>query len=144
MHCRRRPTPAARTRGGRRGAPRKPPPAPACRPDPGSRQPPLFAQIPRDYSRLAPADAALASPWLARAKYLAHRLAETRGWGRNILFAVNRDLALVLTAYGESDVIRHTEIFAPLRALDLPVGHTVTALGEMGIVEDDSEPSFER
>ncbi|WP_327243000.1 hypothetical protein [Streptomyces sp. NBC_01320] len=73
-----------------------------------------------------------------------HRLAETRGWGRNIRFAVNRALTLVLTGYVEGDVIRHTEIFALLRALDLPVGHTVTVLDEMGIFEDDSEPSFER
>jgi integrase len=144
MHYRRRPTPAARTRGERRGAPRKPPPSQAWRPDPGWRQLPLFAQIPRDYSRLALVDADLASPWLAWAKYLSHRLAETRGWGRNIRFAVNRGLALVLTGYVEGDVIRHTEIFAPLRALDLPVGHTVTVLDEMGIFEDDSEPSFER
>ncbi|MFE3775968.1 tyrosine-type recombinase/integrase [Streptomyces sp. NPDC059122] len=144
MRYRRRPTPTFRTRGGRRGAPRKPPPAPAWHPDPGWQQLPLFAQIPRDYSRLALADADLTSPWLAWAKYLAHRLAETRGWGRNIRFAVNRGLALVLTGHVEGDVIRHTEIFTPLRALDLPVGHTVTVLDEMGIFEDDSEPSFER
>jgi integrase len=50
----------------------------------------------------------------------------------------------ILTGYVEGDVIRHTEIFALLRALDLPVGHTVTVLDEMGIFEDDSEPSFER
>ncbi|WP_328825979.1 hypothetical protein OHT77_01060 [Streptomyces sp. NBC_00252] len=144
MHYRRRTTPAARTRGGWRGAPRKPPPAPAWRPDPGWRQLPLFTQIPRDYSRLALADADLASPWMTWAKYLAHRLAETRGWGRNIRFAVNRGLALVLTGYVEGDVIRHTEIFAPLRSLDLPMGHTVTVLEDMGIFEDDREPSFER
>ncbi|MEU5632303.1 hypothetical protein ACH47C_40860 [Streptomyces rishiriensis] len=144
MHHRNGSASAPRRRGGRRGAPRKPPPAPAWRPNAARRQLPLFAQTPRDYSRLALADADLASPWLAWAKYLAHRLAETRGWGRNIRFAVNRGLALVLTGYVEGDVIRHTEIFAPLRALDLPVGHTVTVLDEMGIFEDDSEPSFER
>ncbi|WP_328681167.1 hypothetical protein OG905_36300 [Streptomyces sp. NBC_00322] len=144
MHYRRRPTPPARRKGGRRGAPRKPPPAPAWRPDPGWRQPPLFEQIPRDFGRLDPADADLASPWLAWAKYLAHRFAEARGWGRNIRFAVNRGLAVVLTGHVEGGVIRHTEIFAPLRALDLPVGHVVTVLEEMGIFEDDSEPSFER
>ncbi|MEU5703716.1 hypothetical protein ACFFS2_35800 [Streptomyces aurantiacus] len=86
----------------------------------------------------------MASPWLAWAKYLAPRLAEARGWGRNIRFAVNRGLAVVLTGHVSGDVIRHTEIFAPLRALDLPVGHVVTVLKEMGIFEDDSEPSFER
>ncbi|MFV5999025.1 hypothetical protein ACNPQM_43780 [Streptomyces sp. NPDC056231] len=143
LHYRRRPTPSARRRGGRRGAPRKPPPAPTWRPDPGWRQLPLFEQIPRDYSRLALADSDLASPWLAWAKYLAHRLAEARGWGRGIRFAVNRGLAIVLTGYVDGDVIRHTEIFTPLRALDLPVGHTITVLEEMGIFEDDSEPSFE-
>ncbi|RPF30164.1 phage integrase family protein [Streptomyces sp. Ag109_G2-6] len=144
MHYRRRPTSPAQRKGGRRGPARKPPPAPAWRPDPGWRQPLLFEQIPRHFGRLDPADAALASPWLARAKYLAHRLAEARGWGRNIRFAVNRGLAVVLTGHVEGDVIRHTEIFSPLRALDLPVGHIVTVLEEMGIFEDDSEPSFER
>ncbi|MFB6553758.1 YrhB domain-containing protein [Streptomyces sp. NPDC056405] len=53
-------------------------------------------------------------------------------------------LAVVLTGHVEGDVIRHTEIFSPLRALDLSVGHAVTALEEMGIFEEDSEPSFER
>ncbi|MER6522048.1 hypothetical protein ABT246_35020 [Streptomyces sp. NPDC001553] len=72
-----------------------------------------------------------------------HRFAETRGWGRNIGFAVNRGLSIALTGYVEGDVIRHSEIFAPLRALDIPVGHTVTVLQEMGIFLDDSTPSFE-
>ncbi|MFB6818094.1 hypothetical protein ACFCV8_26490 [Streptomyces sp. NPDC056347] len=62
---------------------------------------------------------------------------------RGIRFAVNRGLALVLTGYVEGDVIRHTEIFASLRALDLRFGHVVTVLEETGIFEDDSEPSFE-
>ncbi|MFB8039407.1 hypothetical protein ACFC5Z_42300 [Streptomyces sp. NPDC056004] len=62
---------------------------------------------------------------------------------RGIRFAVNRGLALVLTGYVEGDFIRHTEIFAPLRALDLRFGHVVTVLEEIGIFEDDSEPSFE-
>ncbi|MEU4359253.1 hypothetical protein [Streptomyces virginiae] len=48
------------------------------------------------------ADADQASPWLAWAKYLAHRLAEARGWGRNIRFAVNRGLAVVLTGHVEA------------------------------------------
>lgn len=53
-------------------------------------------------------------------------------------------MAHVVTAYVEGDVIRHTEIFAPLRALEPPVGHIVTVLEEMGTFGDDSEPSFER
>lgn len=143
MHYRRRLTPSPRRRGGRRGGPRKPPPARAWCPV-GWSQMPLFEQLPRDYGRLAPTAVDLINPWLTWAKYLAHRLAEARGWGRNIRFAVNRGLALVLTGYVEGDVIRHSEIFAPLRARDLPVGHTVAVLEEMGIFEDDSEPSFER
>ncbi|MFG2405833.1 hypothetical protein ACGFR8_16150 [Streptomyces brevispora] len=57
---------------------------------------------------------------------------------------MNRGLAVVLTGYVEGDVIRHSEIFAPLRALDLRFGHTVTVLEAMGIFQDDSVPSFER
>ncbi|WP_434597884.1 hypothetical protein [Streptomyces sp. A5-4] len=90
------------------------------------------------------AAAALASPWLAWAKHLAHQLAEARSWGRGIRFAVNRGPAIVLTGYTEGDAIRHSEIFTPLRALDLRVGHVVTVLEEMGIFLDDEEPFFER
>ncbi|MCX5214679.1 hypothetical protein OG689_36405 [Kitasatospora sp. NBC_00240] len=122
----------------------KPTPPSAWRPRPRWQQLTLFEQTPRDFARLDPADADLANPWLAWAKHLAHQLAEARGWGRNIRFAVNRALALVLTGYADGDVIRHSEIFAPLRALDLGVGHVVTVLQEMGIFLDDSEPSFER
>ncbi|MFJ7496859.1 hypothetical protein ACIQZB_38070 [Streptomyces sp. NPDC097727] len=104
----------------------------------------LRAGVPRDYGRLDPAAADLASPWLAWAKYLAHQFAEARGWGCGIRFAVNRGLAIVLTGYAEGDVIRHSEIFTPLRALDLRVGHVITVLEEMGIFLDDEEPCFER
>ncbi|MFD9531014.1 hypothetical protein ACFWBE_37100, partial [Streptomyces goshikiensis] len=65
MHYRRRSEPPPPRPRGQRGAPRKPPPPPAWRPDPGWRQLSLFDQVPRDYSRLDPADADLASPWLA-------------------------------------------------------------------------------
>ncbi|MFJ2420466.1 hypothetical protein [Streptomyces brevispora] len=143
MHHRNGSAPTPRRRGGQRGAPRKPPPAPAWRPNADWRQLPLFGQVPRDYGRLDPSGGDLTSRWLTWAKYLAYRLAEARGWGRNIRFAVNRGLALPLTGYVEGDVIRHSEIFAPLRSRDLPVGHVITVLEEMGIFEDDSEPSFE-
>ncbi|MEV8546988.1 hypothetical protein [Streptomyces sp. NPDC051572] len=144
LHYRRGSAPVVARRGGGRGAVRKPPPAPAWRPSPGWRQPPLFGQVPRDYGRLDPAAVDLASPWLAWAKHLAHQLTEARGWGRNARFAVNRGLAIALTGYVEGDLVRHSEIFTPLRALDLPVGHVITVLEEMGIFLDDSEPSFER
>ncbi|MER5852618.1 hypothetical protein ABT126_37920 [Streptomyces sp. NPDC002012] len=35
------------------------------------------------------------------------------GPGRDIHFAVNRGLALVLTEYVEGDIIRYSEIFTP-------------------------------
>ncbi|TDU05903.1 hypothetical protein EDD99_4440 [Streptomyces sp. 846.5] len=136
--------PTAPPSGRPRGAPRKPPPTPCRRPDTASIQLPLFGQVPRDFGRLDPATAALASPWFAWAKYLAHELAEAHGWSRNIRFGVNRGLAVVLTGYVAGDAIKHSEIFAPLRALDLRVGHTVTVLKEMGVFLDDREPSFER
>ncbi|MET8682082.1 hypothetical protein ABZW18_32035 [Streptomyces sp. NPDC004647] len=96
LHHRNGPALAPAQRGGRRGPPRKPPPAPAWRPRADWSQLPLFEQIPRDYSRLDPTAVDLTSPWLAWAKYLAYQLAEVRGWGRKIRFAVNRGLALVL------------------------------------------------
>ncbi|MER6383792.1 hypothetical protein ACWDBP_31020 [Streptomyces sp. NPDC001233] len=127
-----------------REASRRPPPVSRSRPRTGWRQLPLFEQVPRDYGRLDPAAADLASPWLAWATHLAHQLAEARGWGRGIRFAVNRGLAIVLTGYTEGDIIRHSEIFTPLRALDLRVGHVITVLEEMGVFLDDEEPFFER
>ncbi|MFJ9381712.1 hypothetical protein [Streptomyces sp. NPDC101455] len=116
LHYRRGSAPVVARRGGGRGAVKKPPPAPAWRPSPGWRQLPLFGQVPRDYGRLGPTAADLAGPWLAWAKYLAYQLAEARGWGRGIRISVNRGLAIVLTEYVEGDVIRHSEIFTPLRA----------------------------
>ncbi|MGW7064011.1 hypothetical protein ACWGHM_36680 [Streptomyces sp. NPDC054904] len=144
LHYRRGFAPVVARRGGGRGAVKKPPPAPAWRPSPGWGQLPLFGQVPRDYSRLDPAAADLTSPWLAWAKYLAYQLAEARGWGRGIRISVNRGLAIVLTDYVAGDAIRHSEIFNPLRALDLRFGHTATVLEEMEIFLDDSKPSFER
>ncbi|WP_328964978.1 helix-turn-helix domain-containing protein [Streptomyces virginiae] len=119
----------------------KPPPAPAWRPDSAWRQPPLFEQIPRHFDRLNTSDADLAGPWQAWAKCLAHRFAEARGRGRNIRFAVNRGLAIVLTGHVEGDVIRHTEIFSPLRALDLPIGHIITVLEGKGFVDRTVYPA---
>ncbi|MGW7366872.1 hypothetical protein ACWGI8_26425 [Streptomyces sp. NPDC054841] len=94
-------------------------------------------------SCFSPAPAQPAPGWPGRST-TPTRPAEARGWGRNIRFAVNRGLVHLLTGYVEVDVIRHTDLFTPLRALDLPVGHIVTVVEEMGIFEDDSKPSFER
>src|SRR5262245_9129196 len=75
---------AAPRRYGSKGRPLKPPPPPMARPSTRWWQPPLFDDpIVRDYRRSRfdlrrrPAPD---NPWLAWALYIAHDLAETRGW----------------------------------------------------------------
>ncbi|MCE0448034.1 hypothetical protein LT493_42410 [Streptomyces tricolor] len=145
MHYRRRPTPPGPAEGRTAWSPAQTTSRAGLAPRPRLAAAAAVRADPRDFGRLDPADADLASPWLAWAKYLAHRFAEARGWGRNIRFAVNRGPGRrPHQPRRRRRLIRHTEIFALLRALDLPVGHVVTVLEEMGIFEDDSEPSFER
>jgi hypothetical protein len=127
----------------RRGAPPKPPPAPATRPASAGIQLRLF-EARRDFTRLTehrPLDAA--NPWLAWAQYLAYRRGEARGWRRGVRFAVQRALVLLLSQHAEGDVIRHSEMFPVLRTLGISCERVAEVLDEMGILVDDRRPSFE-
>ncbi|MFF3127871.1 hypothetical protein ACFVRD_37530 [Streptomyces sp. NPDC057908] len=128
-------------RYGRRGAPRKPPPPPAARPYSRWVQPVLFAGVRREYHRFDPGRANAGSGWLAWARHLAHGLAEARGWPGAVRQDV--DLVMLLSEYAEADMIRHSEIFAPLRALNLSIERTTEVLQTMEIFLDDRRPSFE-
>ena len=80
----------------RRGAPRKPPPAPAPCPAVRWLQPRLF-ETGKDFTRFDEGnDAALQNPWLIWAIYLAHRRGEARGWKRGIRLGVRRALIIVV------------------------------------------------
>lgn len=128
----------------RRGAPRKPPPPPAARPYSRWIQPVLFDGARRDYHRFDPGRAdTTTSGWLAWARHLAHGLAEARGWPRAVRQDVDRALVMLLSEYAEGDMIRHSEIFSPLRALNLSIERTTEVLQAMEIFLNDRRPPFE-
>ncbi|MEU5106720.1 hypothetical protein AB0H07_31390 [Streptomyces sp. NPDC021354] len=145
MHHHRGSSTTPRPRGhGRRGRPRKPPPPAAVRPVSHWCQPVLFDGVPRDYHRFdRDAHPDPASPWLAWGRHLAHGLAEARGWGRRVRLDVDRALVVLLSPHAEGDVIRYSEIIAPLRALDSSIERTAEVLEAMNILVDDRRPSYE-
>ncbi|MDQ0931047.1 hypothetical protein [Streptomyces turgidiscabies] len=104
----------------------------------------LFDSVPRDYHRFDhDVHANPDSPWLVWGRYLAHGLAEARGWGRRVRLDVDRALVVLLSPHTEGDVIRYSEIIAPLRALDSSIERTAEVLEAMGILLDDRRPSYE-
>jgi integrase len=127
----------------RRGAPRKPPPPEASRPRSTWIQPPLFTEVVRDYTRFDPAHTDPANPYLAWARHIAHTLGEARGWRRGVRDDAERALAMVLSTHAEHDIVRYTELFAALRALDLSVERTADVLEHMGVLTDDRPTPFE-
>jgi integrase len=145
MHHHRGASTTQRPRGqGRRGRPRKAPPPLACRPVSRWCQPFLFDSVPRDYHRFTPeAHADPASPWLAWGRYLAHGLAEARGWGRRVRLDVDRALVVLLSAHTEGELIRYSQIIAPLRALDSSIERTAEVLEAISVLVDDRRPSYE-
>ena len=128
---------------GRRGAPAKPPPAPAGRPAFRWIQARLF-EARRDFTRFdEDADADLGNPWLAWGLYLAWQRGEARGWRRGLRFAVRRALIIVLSRHQPGDTVRYSEIIPLQQALGLRAGRTAEVLQEMGVLDDDRRPSFE-
>jgi integrase len=128
---------------GRRGAPAKPPPAPAGRPAFRWAQPWLFEAW-RDFTRFGEETGAdPGNPWLAWGLYLAWQRGEARGWRRGLRFAVRRALIIVLSRHQPGDTIRYSEIIPLQQALDLRAGRTAEVLQEMGLLDDDRRPAFE-
>ncbi|WP_185993849.1 hypothetical protein [Streptomyces benahoarensis] len=104
----------------------------------------LFDGVPRDYRRFDhDVRANPGNPWLAWGRYLAHGLAEARGWSRGVRLDVDRALIVLLFPHTEGDIIRYSEIIAPLRALDSSIERTVEVLETMGVLVDDRRPSYE-
>jgi hypothetical protein len=83
------------------------------------------------------------NPWLAWASYRTHMLGESRSWTRRVSIAVNRALVILLSGHRDGDVIRYTEMFPALRALDLSVERTADVPRTNGILLDDRDSSFE-
>jgi hypothetical protein len=131
-------------RRSRPGAPRKQP-RPAARPVSTWIQPVLIDGLPRDFTRFVEPDRGVThGPWVAWAHYRAHMLGESRGWTRRVRFAVNRALVILLTYHHDDEVIRYSEIFPALRALDLSVERTADVLEQMGLLFDDRQSTFEQ
>jgi hypothetical protein len=128
---------------GRRGAPPKPPPAPAGRPACRWIQGRLF-EAHRDFTRSGEDTGAdLGNPWLAWALYLAWRRGESRGWQRGRRFAVRRALIILLSRYEPGDTVWYSEVIQVQQAFDVSAGRTAEVLQEMGVLADDRRPSFE-
>jgi hypothetical protein len=127
----------------RRGAPRKPSPAPASCPAVRWLQPRLF-EAAKDFTRFDEDNHAdLQNPWLTWAIYLAHRRGEARGWKRGIRLGVRRALIIVVSGHAAGDTLCYSEIFPALRARDISVERAAEVLQEMGVLADDRRPSFE-
>ena len=128
---------------GRRGAPRKPPPAPASCPAVRWLQPGLSGAG-KDFTRSGEDnDAGLHNPWLIWAIYLARRRGEARGRERGIRLGVRRALIIVLSGHAAGDTLCYWQIFPALRARDISAGRAAEVLQEMGVLVDDRRPSFE-
>ena len=128
----------------RRGAPAKPPAAPAGRPAFCWVQARLFEAW-RDFTRFdEDTEADPGNPWLAWGLYLAWQRGESRGWRRGLRFAVRRALIIVLSRHQPGDAVRYSEII-PLQqqALGVRAGRTAEVLQEMGVLDDDRRLSFE-
>ncbi len=138
----RRPDSPAR-RHGRRGAPAKPPPAPAGRPAVRWVQARLF-EAGRDFTRFdEDTGADPGNPWLAWGLYLAWQRGESRGWRRGLRFAVRRALIIVLSRHAPCDTVRYSEVIPLQQALGIRAGRTAEVLQEMGVLADDRRPSFD-
>ncbi len=135
--------PEAHKYGRRRGAPPKPPPALTARPAVRWVQLRLF-EAHRDFTRFdEPTSVDLTNPWLRWAIYLAYQRGEARGWSRGVRLGVRRGLTIVLSAHAASDVVRWSELFPAMRALNIGSERVAEVLQEMGVFLDDRRPVFE-
>ncbi|MFB9881789.1 hypothetical protein ACFFMN_28015 [Planobispora siamensis] len=127
----------------RRGAPRKPPPAPAHRPRGRWIQTKLL-DVGRDFTRFdEDTNADLGNPWLAWGIHLAHQIGEAHGWRRGTRYDVRRGLIIVLSFHAAGDVVRYSELFPAMRALEISVERVAEVLTAMGVFLDDRTASFE-
>ncbi|MGP4103825.1 hypothetical protein [Nonomuraea sp. KM90] len=139
----RRTEPEARKYGTRRGAPPKPPPAPAGRPAIRWTALRLF-EARKDFTRFdESADVDHANPWLSWAVYLAHRRGEARGWSRRTRFATRRGLIIVLSPHVVGDVVRYSELFPAMQALGIGTERVTEVLQEMNLLVDDRRSTFD-
>lgn len=133
-------------RYGAKGRPPKPPPAPATRPIGRWLQPPLFEAVDRDYRRrrfnlvqAPPPD----NPWLAWALYLAHGIAEGRGWKPNAWQAMQRTLVRLLAGHTDGEAIRITDVRRVTAQHYASIDNAIEILDAMGVLTDDRPRTFD-
>ncbi|GAA2627381.1 hypothetical protein GCM10010411_75620 [Actinomadura fulvescens] len=143
MHSQRGSFTAPRRSHEQRGRPRLHPPPSVRQPVVQWLQPKLF-DAPRDFTRFNEAnDADLDNPWLAWSIHLAHQIGEAHGWRRGNRYGVHRALIIVLSSHAAGDIVRYSELFPAMRALDISVERVAEVLTAMGIFHDDRSSSFE-
>ncbi len=127
---------------------RKPPPRPAARPDTGHLQPALSDEVVRRHYRYGRVDLrrepAPDNPWLAWGLYLAHNLAEQRGWGSFVRGGMQRTLVMLLAGHTDGDLIRVSDFYEVVAEHTTNIDDTVEILTVMGVVLDDRQPAFDR
>jgi len=133
-------------RYGEKGRPHKPPPPITLRPPADGAQLTLFPNPPRTYRygifdgrSHEPPD----NPWLAWALYLAHTMAETRGFTEPVLDALNRTLVMLLTTHADGDQVRVSDFHQVIRKKGHSLTLTIDILATMGILKDDRPPVYE-
>lgn len=133
-------------RYGAKGRPHKPPPPIAIRPPAEGAQLALFTDLPRTYRygridrRTRPAPD---NPWLAWALYLAHAMAETRGFDSVGLGTLNRNLVMLLATHADGDKVRVSDIHHVITNRGGGLTHVLDVMSTMGILVDDRPPVFD-
>ncbi|WP_190816714.1 hypothetical protein [Saccharopolyspora pogona] len=136
-------------RYGEKGRPLKPAPAPCVRPAGTGVQLVLFGteELTRSFEkvrfdlRTAPVPD---NPWLAWALYLAHTVAETRGWAPTARRAMQRALVHLLANYRADELVKASEVRSVASGFFVNVNNANGILDAMGILVEDRPPIFDR
>ncbi|GAA2039344.1 hypothetical protein GCM10009839_46600 [Catenulispora yoronensis] len=132
-------------RRGAKGRPLKPAPAPASRPIAEFIQPPLFDAGTRDYQvrRFDLRSATPDNPWLAWALYLAHNLAEARGWEPVVRRGVQRVLTAILAEHVAGDTVRASDVRPLFDKHSVSFVRVLEILAAMDVLIDDRPDTFD-
>ncbi|HZD15783.1 MAG TPA: hypothetical protein VE196_11810, partial [Pseudonocardiaceae bacterium] len=76
-------------------------------------------------------------------RVISYQRGEARGWRRGVRFAVRRGLTIMLSGHTADDVVRYSELFPAMRALEIGTERVAEVLQEMGVLLDDRRPAFE-
>jgi integrase len=149
MHGKHTPKPPsiARRRGAR-GRPPKAAPQPVTAPRLVWVQPALFDDdavirvhrgTPVDLRRETAPD----NPWLAWALYLAHSLAEARGWAPVVRRTMQRTLVMLLADHQSGDRLRVSRLREAVKNHSVNLDHLIEILAVMDVVDDDRSAPLE-